>query len=94
MYLHSAMRNSFGAPPLAEQLYTIVAMTSKLRTMQIFRSSAMRPKLHGERERARARARERECMRARAPHTRTLTDNKRTSNRRSTCCGGAGGSQR
>ena len=56
------MRNSFGAPPLAEQLYTIVAMTSKLRTMQIFRSSAMRPKLHGEREResapAHAQARE------------------------------------
>ena len=60
MYLHSAMRNSFGAPPLAEQLYTIVAMTSKLRTMQIFRSSAMRPKLHGERERAPAHAQERE----------------------------------
>ena len=62
MYLHSAMRNSFGAPPLAEQLYTIVAMTSKLRTMQIFRSSAMRPKLHGERERARPRTRKRERM--------------------------------
>ena len=62
MYLHSAMRNSFGAPPLAEQLYTIVAMTSKLRTMQIFRSSAMRPKLHGERERERPRTRKRERM--------------------------------
>lgn len=60
MYLHSAMRNSFGAPPLAEQLYTIVAMTSKLRTMQIFRSSAMRPKLHGERESAPTHAQERE----------------------------------
>ena len=54
------MRNSFGAPPLAEQLYTIVAMTSKLRTMQIFRSSAMRPKLNGERESAPAHAQERE----------------------------------